>query len=554
MKNIALIFNSLPTSAKANFSFTAFVVTISSILEVCVIYLINQFNKESNSIFIKEFQLDINNYIVFIITCIILAFVFKMLSNILIHHSIQSLKYMYNKTILRSFLISKNSRSLSKERDTIQREILSEVEFLADQIYLPVLRFFSALILASIISIYLLLVDFKVAFLSLLALCGAYAIMYSISRGLITRLGSLRTISNEKRVNVLDSILYNYFELRLYSKEVEYATVFEGYANDIAKTRKLEVIISESPRIIIEYLLLGIILVASLHFLATGSSDPEGLSTYLAFAYAGFKLIPAIQHVYFAFVRINFSEGVLKHFSKYKNVPEYKVKDRSPKTIAKSKKQTIMLKLGAHNLRKLLSTNADNFEADNDIQEMLLSKGDWLHVRGQSGVGKSLIFENALFETIDDTFNEDELSLSMVTQSISLLNTTILENITLQYGVNPSRCEDLTTIFSLMRLVNLVEFATKDRVTQSINVLSGGQKQRILIARALYFDADLIIYDESFSGLDKEMRNSIFANMKSQFPDKIIVNISHDPISVNFFNKLLTVTPREQREIKREVL
>ena len=45
--------------------------------------------------------------------------------------------------------------------------------------------------------------------------------------------------------------------------------------------------------------------------------------------------------------------------------------------------------------------------------------------------------------------------------------------------------------------------------------LSGGQAQRIALARALYFNKDVIIFDESLNSLNEELQNEIINECKN---------------------------------------
>jgi len=57
--------------------------------------------------------------------------------------------------------------------------------------------------------------------------------------------------------------------------------------------------------------------------------------------------------------------------------------------------------------------------------------------------------------------------------------------------------------------------------------LSGGQRQRSGIARALYHDADLIVFDEPTSALDNLTEQEVMAAIEALPGDKTILLISH---------------------------
>ena len=57
--------------------------------------------------------------------------------------------------------------------------------------------------------------------------------------------------------------------------------------------------------------------------------------------------------------------------------------------------------------------------------------------------------------------------------------------------------------------------------------LSGGQRARIALARALYRESKLVILDDPFSAVDMETENRIIENIRSNFPNRIIILISH---------------------------
>ncbi|MHB1453032.1 MAG: ATP-binding cassette domain-containing protein [Saccharofermentanales bacterium] len=58
--------------------------------------------------------------------------------------------------------------------------------------------------------------------------------------------------------------------------------------------------------------------------------------------------------------------------------------------------------------------------------------------------------------------------------------------------------------------------------------LSGGMKQRVNIARALAFDAQIVLLDEPFKGLDDESKNIVKDIIRGLKPAKLILLITHD--------------------------
>ena len=67
--------------------------------------------------------------------------------------------------------------------------------------------------------------------------------------------------------------------------------------------------------------------------------------------------------------------------------------------------------------------------------------------------------------------------------------------------------------------------------------LSGGQKQRIGIARAIYKNSPIVIFDEATNALDKEIEKKIYMNLFNFFHDKIFIIINHRDMVEHKFDK-----------------
>ena len=71
--------------------------------------------------------------------------------------------------------------------------------------------------------------------------------------------------------------------------------------------------------------------------------------------------------------------------------------------------------------------------------------------------------------------------------------------------------------------------------------ISGGQKQRIGIARALYSDANLLIFDESTNALDSKTEEEFFKTILEMKKIKTIIFISHKNKFIEYFDKIYKI-------------
>ena len=76
--------------------------------------------------------------------------------------------------------------------------------------------------------------------------------------------------------------------------------------------------------------------------------------------------------------------------------------------------------------------------------------------------------------------------------------------------------------------------------------LSGGQRQRIGIARALYKQAQVLIFDESTSALDHETENAVIKAINSLNSGTTIIHITHRVTTLNYCEKIVNLDTNKQ--------
>lgn len=152
---------------------------------------------------------------------------------------------------------------------------------------------------------------------------------------------------------------------------------------------------------------------------------------------------------------------------------------------------------------------------------------------GSSGAGKSTILksirrqltlkEGKLFINdidIDDiTANTYYRQLSVVDQIGFIFNGTLKDNITLY------KDKDFDYLNQILEEVGLEDLDLNYILKNNGSNISGGQRARLLLARALYLNTSLIVCDEIFASLDKEIGEAIERQILSV--NKTIINVSH---------------------------
>ena len=140
-------------------------------------------------------------------------------------------------------------------------------------------------------------------------------------------------------------------------------------------------------------------------------------------------------------------------------------------------------------------------------------RGQLVAVVGQVGSGKSALL-HALLGEMTKLRGAVVLngSVAYVSQSAFVLNATVWENITFGLEYDEERFERAVSLSCLKADIESESMPKgKDTVIGEKGLtLSGGQKQRVSIARALYRQADIYLFDDCLSALDATVGQKVF--------------------------------------------
>lgn len=201
------------------------------------------------------------------------------------------------------------------------------------------------------------------------------------------------------------------------------------------------------------------------------------------------------------------------------------------------------------------------FDGNNDVISnisFVANKGETIALIGATGCGKTTIinliprFEDAYKGEVlvndinvkDYDYQTLQSKIGVVAQKAVLFKGDIKSNIT--YGSKEEINDNdprIQRAISVARadFVNNLEKGIKSEVAQGGTNFSGGQKQRLSIARAIFKDPEILIFDDSFSALDYKTDKEVRENIKEVLDDKTIIIVAQRIGTIRNADKILVV-------------
>ena len=153
---------------------------------------------------------------------------------------------------------------------------------------------------------------------------------------------------------------------------------------------------------------------------------------------------------------------------------------------------------------------------------LTLPGGEICCIRGRSGIGKTTLLRiiAGLLPPDEGTVEDVPEKIGFVFQEDRLCEDfSALSNIRLVTGRTLTK-EEL--------LKHLEELGLRENADLPVRDFSGGMKRRIALARAICADADLILLDEPFKGLDPSLRMDVIDYVKRHTKGKTVICVTHE--------------------------
>ena len=450
---------------------------------------------------------------------------------------------IYHRTLYQNY-----TTHIARNSSEVINGIITKTNGVVGGVIEPILVMLSSIVLIIAIMIALLSIDIVIALTSLFTFGLLYWCVIIYTRK--TLQGNSQCIAEQstQMVKSLQEGLGGVRDVLIDGTQEFYCKLYRNADISLRKASATNAFIGGSPRFVMEAV--GMALIASLAY--TISLRETGIAPVIpvigALALGAQRLLPALQQAYKAYSQI---KGSYSSFIDVLNLleqplPEY-ADQPQPKPIY---------------FVKEIKLNNLNFRYTEDSPWILknvnlsLKKGSRIGFIGVTGSGKSTLIDivmgllpptEGVLIIDNQTINSRnrrawQAHIAHVPQNIYLSDSTIEENIAFGIAkelIDHQRVKKAAQQAQIAELIEQWKDGYQTFVGERGIRLSGGQRQRIGIARALYKQANVLIFDEATSALDNETEQAVMDAIEDLGEEITILIIAHRLTTLKGCDKII---------------
>ena len=550
------IYNTLNPNFKFQAKLIFLLLIITSILETLNIGLLipvlsHVFSEGDNKYFfyIKDYldidEINTNFFFIIFISTLIIKNSFNIYCNYKQTQFTASLKLFYNKILFKSYLDISYKEFKIKDSSVITRNLVTETDNFISIIYNYISLVLEVLVLIGIF-ILLFFYDPKITSICFVFL-GIISLLYIASfQQYLKKIGKISLDNSAYLLKEISETLDNFKIIKLFRTKDIFVNNFFKKSFLATDSKRRHMFLNALVRPYIEIIIFSIILIFL--FIFSGNeflikNNFEKISFYLIVL---IRIIPSTNRIINYLQKMKYSTASIAIIIEELDLAK-KNKDNNYERFLKNDP----IKFDFDKDLKIDSINY-SFNKNKKIINNLsvIIKSSYITgIQGPSGIGKSLLADlicgllnpdqGKIFigeKEISKNLKEWQSNIGYVSQNIYLIANSIENNIT--FGVSEEKIDNdkikkIIEICSLKEFIDNLEQKEKTLIGERSVNISGGQKQRIGIARALYRNPKLLIFDESFSGIDQHTSEIILNNLSKNYPKMKIIIISHSEKLLN---------------------
>ena len=381
-------------------------------------------------------------------------------------------------------------------------------------------------------------------------------LFYSIFKVKLKEWGSYREKLDEQISKITIESLSVIKELNVLGKQNFFIEFFSKLNYSKSRISSNHATISQLPRFYLE--LISIVgLVGFIFIMLFKGENPNSLITILGvFVAATFRLIPSLNRIIAAFQNLKYYNKTISLL--YSEIQTNNLLVEEVISDLKFKNEIVFKNVSfKYNLDNDLIFNSLNFK---------IKKGQTIGLIGNSGSGKSTFVDILIgllkptsgqilvdSQDINKSISSWQKKIGYFCQDIHLIDDSILNNIALgveEDEINLDSIEKCLASAQLKSFIEQLPNGINTKVGDKGVQISGGQKQRIGLARALYYNPEILILDEATSSLDNKTEKEVMKAIELLSDNKTIIIIAHRLSTLSFCDKVFELKNSFFKEVK----
>jgi len=500
--------------------------------------------------FFKKYIGSFENQQILYITLTLLIFTFAFKSifltilNFRQNRFFATIKIYLTDLLFRSYVLEKYSFYLKNNISSLIKNITKEVGIVHSlgTTYLSIIVE-GAMIVASLLTI-IYINPLGTLTIGVFLFCSSF-IFFKLYKNRIHLYGEKR----KQFDNDLSLLYYESFsnikEIKVFNKESNINEEHENIIKEQAYLSAYVDFIVQSPRYFLEFISVLALFIFIVISLLTGEEINNLVISIGVFVTAIFKMLPSVNKLLSVSQTINYNKPALDLI--YKELKSNRNNAFSEKTLLSKFQYSLELK----NVSFRYSERSKNILNGVNYK---IKKGDIIGIVGQSGSGKTTLIDLLLGlhiptdgELIIDgkQFFPEKQKISFISyvpQEINLMDKSIKENIIFfDKNFNQLNFENAIQKSELNDVIQNLPYKENTIIGDKGNNLSGGQRQRIGIARALYKNPQILIFDEGTSSLDSTTEQKVMESLYKLKGELTIIIISHRTETLKSCDKIIEI-------------
>jgi ATP-binding cassette, subfamily B, bacterial PglK len=434
------------------------------------------------------------------------------------------------------------------------RNAFDSVQSLTTKVMRPAVEAVAEMVLVAGLTCVLLTVAPQATLIAIAVLAPLVWLLQSVIQPRLKQLGRRSQESRRNALQAMQQALGGLRDIRLLGREEEFAAMFARQRRVMSRTEYLKLSLSEIPRTLIETGLVLVIVVVFTLAVVGGTDRTSLLATLAIFAYAGLRLQPSLRKIVQGLNHVRFGTAIIEDLLRDRRRVDAVLQARSNRPQTKVEQRRLQRSIELRDVHFCYSP--DGVAALRDVN-LTIRRGEFIGICGPTGGGKSTLVDliaGLLQPTRGEVLIDERplgefpgwwfAQLGVVSQSVYLLDDTLRRNIA--FGSPDHEIDDALLHASIDRaqLREVVESlpAGLDTVLGERGIrLSGGQRQRVAVARALYREPSVIIFDEGTSALDSATEAALVAAIDELKVGRTLISVAHRITTVQRADRIVVV-------------